>query len=46
MAANAGPPQAGKPTATCRDGTPSMSQHRSGTCAGHGGVATWLAQLP
>ena len=46
MAANAGPPQPGKPTATCKDGTPSMTQHRSGACAGHGGVATWLAQLP
>lgn len=29
-------------TAQCRDGTYSFSQHRSGTCSYHGGVATWL----
>jgi uncharacterized protein DUF3761 len=29
-------------TAQCRDGTYSFSQHRSGTCSGHGGVAQWL----
>jgi Protein of unknown function (DUF3761) len=29
-------------TAKCRDGTYSFSQHRSGTCSHHGGVATWL----
>ena len=29
-------------TARCRDGTYSFSQHRSGTCSHHGGVATWL----
>jgi hypothetical protein len=29
-------------TAICRDGTPSMSRHRSGTCSGHLGVATWI----
>ena len=29
-------------TAQCRDKTYSFSQHRSGTCSGHGGVATWL----
>lgn len=29
-------------TAQCRDTTYSFSQHRSGTCSGHGGVATWL----
>ena len=29
-------------TARCRDGTYSVSQHRSGTCSHHGGVATWL----
>jgi len=29
-------------TAQCRDGTYSFSQHRSGTCSHHGGVATWL----
>ncbi|AHH17048.1 hypothetical protein DUF 3761 [Nocardia nova SH22a] len=29
-------------TAQCSDGTYSFSQHRSGTCSGHGGVARWL----
>lgn len=29
-------------TAVCKDGTYSYSQHRSGTCSGHGGVRTWL----
>ncbi|MEU4521266.1 DUF3761 domain-containing protein [Amycolatopsis sp. NPDC024027] len=29
-------------TALCNDGTYSYSQHRSGTCSGHGGVRTWL----
>lgn len=29
-------------TAICRDGTYSYSQHRSGTCSHHGGVAQWL----
>jgi len=29
-------------TAQCSDGTYSFSQHRSGTCSGHGGVAQWL----
>ena len=28
-------------TATCRDGTTSYSQNRSGTCSYHGGVASW-----
>ena len=28
-------------TAICKDGTDSHSQHRSGTCSGHGGVAQW-----
>lgn len=28
-------------TARCRDGEYSFSQHRSGTCSGHGGVAQW-----
>jgi hypothetical protein len=28
-------------TAQCRDGTYSFSQHRSGTCSRHGGVANW-----
>jgi hypothetical protein len=30
-------------TAVCRDGTLSYSQHRSGTCSHHGGVARWGA---
>lgn len=29
-------------TAQCNDGTYSFSQHHSGTCSGHGGVAQWL----
>lgn len=29
-------------TAKCRDNTCSFSQHRQGTCSGHGGVAQWL----
>jgi Protein of unknown function (DUF3761) len=29
-------------TAKCSDGTYSFSQHRSGTCSHHGGVAQWL----
>lgn len=29
-------------TARCRDETYSYSQHRSGTCSHHGGVAEWL----
>ena len=29
-------------TAICKDGTYSYSQHRSGTCSGHGGVRSWL----
>jgi hypothetical protein len=28
-------------TAQCRDGTYSFSQHHSGTCSRHGGVAAW-----
>jgi hypothetical protein len=28
-------------TATCRDGSISYSEHRRGTCSGHGGVARW-----
>ena len=28
-------------TAVCSDGTYSFSQHRSGTCSHHGGVANW-----
>jgi hypothetical protein len=29
-------------TARCRDGTYSFSQHASGTCSHHGGVAVWI----
>lgn len=29
-------------TARCRDGSYSFSQHRSGTCSHHGGVAEWF----
>ncbi len=29
-------------TAQCGDGSYSFSQHRSGTCSHHGGVARWL----
>jgi len=29
-------------TAHCRDGTYSYSQHASGTCSHHGGVAVWI----
>jgi uncharacterized protein DUF3761 len=29
-------------TARCADGKYSFSQHRQGTCSGHGGVAQWL----
>jgi hypothetical protein len=39
-AVRAAPPGA---TARCSDGTYSFSQHRSGTCSHHGGVAAWLA---
>ncbi|MHD0278609.1 DUF3761 domain-containing protein [Rhodococcus aetherivorans] len=41
-----GPVEAPSPpsgaTARCNDGTYSFSQHRRGTCSGHGGVAEWL----
>jgi hypothetical protein len=37
-------PAAGQPTARCKDGTMSYSQHRSGTCSRHGGVAEWLTR--
>lgn len=33
-------------TAECRDGTYSFSSNRSGSCAGHGGVAAWLEDQP
>lgn len=29
-------------TARCRDGTFSYSEHASGTCSYHGGVAIWI----
>ena len=29
-------------TATCRDNTYSYSEHASGTCSHHGGVARWI----
>jgi hypothetical protein len=29
-------------TAVCCDGSDSHSEHRSGTCSGHGGVCQWL----
>ena len=32
----------GPPTAKCKDGTLSYSQHHTGTCSNHGGVAEWL----
>jgi len=38
-ASTSAPPGA---TARCRDGTYSFSQHHSGTCSHHGGVAVWL----
>ena len=31
-------------TAECRDGSYSFSEHRSGTCSHHGGVAKWIPQ--
>lgn len=34
------------PTALCVDGTYSYSQSRSGTCSHHGGVRTWLVNVP
>jgi hypothetical protein len=39
-AAVASPPPGA--TARCRDGSYSYSQHHSGTCSYHGGVAVWL----
>lgn len=33
-------------TAICMDGTYSYSQNRRGTCSHHGGVKTWLVNLP
>jgi hypothetical protein len=39
-AAQAGPPPGA--SAQCRDGTYSYSQHHSGTCLHHDGVAVWF----
>ena len=36
----------GSATARCEDGTLSYSQHRSGTCSHHGGVARWINPPP
>jgi len=36
----------GGATARCVDGTYSYSQHRSGTCSHHGGVAAWINPPP
>jgi len=33
-------------SAICNDGSYSFSEHRRGTCSGHGGVRTWLKDLP
>ena len=41
-AANTAAVAPGQATARCRDGTLSYSQHRSGSCSRHGGVAAWL----
>jgi hypothetical protein len=41
LPAQAASPPAGA-TARCGDGTYSFSQHHSGTCSYHGGVAAWL----
>jgi hypothetical protein len=41
IAAAVGAPPPGA-TAQCRDGSYSYSQHHSGTCSYHGGVAVWL----
>ena len=43
-AGSAAPPPGA--TARCRDGTYSYSQHHSGTCSHHGGVAQWLDASP
>ena len=38
-ASPSGPPAGA--SAKCNDGTYSFSEHRQGTCSGHGGVAEW-----
>lgn len=35
-----------EPSAICNDGDYSYSAHRRGTCSHHGGVRTWLKDLP
>jgi hypothetical protein len=35
-------PNAGQPTARCKDGTMSYAKQHSGACSHHGGVAEWL----
>lgn len=35
-----------KPTAMCKDGTPSCSETASGTCSHHGGVSCWVCPGP
>jgi Protein of unknown function (DUF3761) len=35
-------PQAGQPTARCKDNSISYSVHHAGACSHHGGVAQWL----
>ncbi|HEY7371757.1 MAG TPA: DUF3761 domain-containing protein, partial [Polyangia bacterium] len=37
-----GTPQAGQPTARCKDNSISYSVHHAGACSHHGGVAQWL----
>ena len=35
-------PNAGQPTARCKDGSMSYAKQHSGACSHHGGVAEWL----
>ena len=35
-----------EPSALCRDGSYSYSEHRRGTCSWHGGVQQWLKPIP
>jgi hypothetical protein len=39
---SSGTPQAGQPTARCKDNSISYSVHHAGACSHHGGVAQWL----
>ena len=43
---SAAPAAPARANAQCRDGTYSFSNRRAGSCAGHGGVATWLDGNP